>query len=87
RLKLASVSPKLLELYEKDEIRLDQLMAFSITDDQARQEQVWERISASHMQEPYYIKRLLTETTVRADDRRAVYVGAQAYEAAGGIVL
>ncbi|RWE19195.1 MAG: ParB/RepB/Spo0J family partition protein, partial [Mesorhizobium sp.] len=87
RLKLASVSPKLLELYEKDEIRLDQLMAFSITDDHARQEQVWERISASHMQEPYYIKRLLTETTVRADDRRAVYVGPQAYEAAGGIVL
>lgn len=87
RLKLASVSPKLLELYEKDEIRLDQLMAFSITDDQVRQEQVWERVSTSHMQEPYYIKRLLTETTVRADDRRAVYVGAQAYEAAGGIVL
>jgi ParB family chromosome partitioning protein len=39
------------------------------------------------MQEPYYIKRLLTETTVRADDRRAVYVGAEAYEAAGGIIL
>ena len=41
----------------------------------------------SHMQEPYAIKRLLTETTVRADDRRAVYVGAEAYEACGGIIL
>jgi ParB family chromosome partitioning protein len=61
-------------------------MAFSISDDHARQEQVWQRISSSHMQEPYCIKRLLTETTVRADDRRAVYVGAEAYEAAG-IVL
>lgn len=39
------------------------------------------------MQEPYYIKRLLTETAVRADDRRAVYVGAAAYEEAGGIIL
>ena len=81
------MSPKLLELYEKDEIRLEQVMAFSISDDHARQEQVWERISSSHMQEPYYIRRLLTETTVRADDRRAVYVGAEAYEAAGGVIL
>ncbi|MBE0705074.1 MAG: ParB N-terminal domain-containing protein [Afipia sp.] len=88
RLKLANVSPKLLDLYEQDEIRLEQLMAFSISDDHARQEQVWERISDnSHMQEPYYIRRLLTETTVRADDRRAVYVGAEAYEAAGGVIL
>ena len=39
------------------------------------------------MQEPYDIRRLLTETTVRADDRRAVYVGAEAYEAAGGVIL
>jgi ParB family chromosome partitioning protein len=87
RLKLASVSPKLLDLYEKDEIKLEQVMAFSISDDHARQEQVWERVASSHVQEPYYIKRLLTETTVRADDRRAVYVGAEAYEAAGGIIL
>ncbi len=88
RLRLASVSPKLLEFYEKDEIRLEQIMAFSISDDHARQEQVWERISANpHMQEPYYIRRLLTETTVSADDRRAVYVGAEAYEAAGGVIL
>ena len=44
-------------------------------------------MSRSHVQEPYYIKRLLTETTVRADDRRAIYVGAEAYEAAGGVIL
>ncbi len=88
RLKLAAVSPKLLELYEQDEIRLEQIMAFSISDDHARQEQVWERITNNpHMQEPYYVRRLLTETTVRADDRRAVYVGAEAYEAAGGVIL
>ena len=87
RLKLASVSPKLLDLYQNDEIRLEQVMALSISDDHARQEQVWERVSNSHVQEPYYIKRLLTETTVRADDRRAVYVGPEAYEAAGGLIL
>lgn len=88
RLRLASVSPKLLELYEKDGIRLEQIMAFSISDDHARQELVWDRITKNpYMQEPHYIRRLLTETTVRADDRRAVYVGTEAYEAAGGVIL
>lgn len=87
RLKLAAVSPKLLDLYEKDEIRLDQIMALTVSDDHSRQEQVWDRVSKAPMQEPYYIKRLLTETAVRAGDRRAVYVGAEAYEAAGGVIM
>jgi ParB family chromosome partitioning protein len=30
---------------------------------------------------------MLTETAVRASDKRAVFVGVDAYEAAGGIVL
>jgi ParB family chromosome partitioning protein len=77
RLKLATVSPKLLDLYEKGELKLDQVMAFSITSDHARQEEVWETVSRSHVCEPYYIRRLLTDAAVRADDRRAVYVGAK----------
>lgn len=87
RLRLADASPKLLDLYGKGEIKLEQVKAFSITSDHARQEDVWATVSRSTVQEPYYIKRLLTETAVRADDRRAVYVGAAAYEAAGGIIL
>jgi hypothetical protein len=47
RLKLAAVSPKLLDLYAADEMTLDQLMAFAVTDDQARQEQVWENLARS----------------------------------------
>lgn len=40
RLKLASVSEKLLALYAEDELTLDQLMAFTVTNDHAHQEQV-----------------------------------------------
>lgn len=87
RLRLASVSPRLLDLYANDEIKLEQVMAFSITNDHVRQEQVWDTVSRSHIREPYYIRRLLTETAVRAVDRRAVYIGIEAYEAAGGIVM
>lgn len=62
-------------------------MAFTVTSDHARQEQVWQGISGSWSKEPYQIRRMLTEKTVRATDRRAVFVGLDAYEAAGGVVL
>ena len=87
RLKLADVSPKLLALYEKGEIKLEQLNVFAISPDHKRQEQVWKRVAGTNMEDAYYIRRILTETTVRSDDRRAVYVGIEAYEAAGGVVL
>jgi ParB family chromosome partitioning protein len=53
-------------------MKLEQVMAFSITNDHVRQEQVWDTISRSYNQEAYYIRRLLTETAIRASDRRAV---------------
>jgi len=87
RLRLASVSPRLLDRYASDEMNLEQIMAFSIATDHARQEQVWDTVSRSHVKEAYYIRRLLTETAVRAGDRRAVYVGIDVYEAAGGAVM
>ena len=87
RLRLASVSPKLHEVYADDGMTLEQLMAFSVTADQARQEQVWDNVSRSHLDEPYQIRRMLTENTVRASDRRAQFIGLDAYEQAGGVVM
>ena len=66
---------------------LEMLMAFTVSQDHARQEQVWEAIQNSWQKEPYQIRRMLTETTVRASDKRAQFVGIDAYEAAGGCVL
>lgn len=87
RLRLASVSPVLLDVFAEDGMGLKQLMAFTVSPDHARQEQVWEAIRDSWQKDPWQIKRMLTETTVRASDRRAIFVGVEAYEAAGGIVL
>jgi ParB family chromosome partitioning protein len=87
RLRLVSVSPKLLEIYADDGMTLEQLMAFSVSSDHARQEQVWDAIKDSWQKEPYHIRRMLTETAIRAADKRAVFVGVEAYEAAGGVVL
>ncbi|TWB00743.1 ParB/RepB/Spo0J family partition protein [Gluconacetobacter diazotrophicus] len=87
RLRLMTVSDKLLDIYEQDGMKLNQLMAFSISDDHTRQEQVWEIVSQSHNREPYLIRRMLTEKTVRASDRRVRFVGLEAYLAAGGPVM
>ena len=87
RLRLASVSPALLDIYAEDGMELKHLMAFTVSQDHARQEQVWETIRNSWQKEPYHIRRMLTETTVRASDKRAVFVGIDAYEAAGGVVM
>ena len=50
RLRLASVSPKLLDVYAEDGITLDQLMAFTVNGDHERQEQVFERLRQSYSQ-------------------------------------
>lgn len=87
RLRLASVSPKLHDVYADDGMTLEQLMAFAVTGDHARQEQVWENVSRSNCDEPYQIRRMLTENTVRASDRRARFIGLETYEQAGGTVM
>jgi ParB family chromosome partitioning protein len=87
RLRLAAVSEKLLDIYAEDGMALEQLMAFTVTTDHARQEQVWHALQHSYNKEPYLIRRQLTENAVRASDRRARFVGQESYEAAGGVVL
>jgi len=87
RLKLASVAPALLEVYAEDGMTLEQLMAFTVNPDHERQVQVWDVINSSWNKEPYQVRRMLTETSVRASERRAVFVGIDAYEAAGGTML
>ncbi|QLH13126.1 ParB/RepB/Spo0J family partition protein [Paracoccus pantotrophus] len=87
RLRLVSVSPSLLEIYAEDGMTLEMLMAFTVSPDHDRQEQVWAAIKDSWQKEPYTIRRMLTETAVRASDKRALFVGIEAYEAAGGHVL
>jgi ParB family transcriptional regulator, chromosome partitioning protein len=86
RLRLAAVSPRLLDLYAEDAMTLEQLMAFAVTDDHARQEQVWDSLTRSHNTGPWSIRRQLTEGAVSAADKRARFVGLAAYEAAGGVI-
>ncbi len=87
RLKLASVAPALLEVYAEDGMKLVQLMAFTANPDHALQVQDWNMINSFWNKEPFQIRRMLTETSVRVSARRAFFVGVDTSETAGGTLL
>lgn len=59
RLKLAAVSAHLMREYRDGHLTLEQLMAFTISDDHALQEQVWSNLP-SHDRDPRTIRRALS---------------------------
>lgn len=85
RLRLGAAAPELMTAYREERLALDQLTAFCVSEDQDRQRQVLEQIGPHTP--AYAIRRAMTEAKVRADDRRAVFVGAEAYQVEGGAVL
>ncbi len=86
RLRLAAASPSILQAYRDEDIDLEQLMAFCVTDDHARQDSVWDRMKDHGGWHANYIRQMLTEDTIRSTDRRVVFIGLDAYEQAGGVV-
>ncbi len=86
RLKLGAVSPKLMAQYREGAMTLEQLMAFTISDDHGAQEEVWSQVLDSDPSATM-IRRLLTKSLVEGADRRARYIGAKTYEEAGGVVV
>jgi ParB family transcriptional regulator, chromosome partitioning protein len=82
RMKLGRVSPALLAVYREGRMSLEQLQAFTVSDDHAAQERVWEE-GAHH---PGGIRSALTEGEIPSTDRRVRFVGLESYEDAGGEV-
>lgn len=86
RLKLATLSPKLLALYRQDGINLDQLMALTLSDEHAVQEAAWFGVPQWE-QGAAALRRRLTAGEVEAAGSALVrFVGIEAYELAGGAV-
>ena len=89
RLKLANASPKLFQLFRDGQMNLDQLMALCLVDDHARQESAWNAGKSSPwMRNASNLRQALTKGKLSLRDSRiARFVGARAYEAAGGQVV
>ncbi len=85
RLRLAVVSPALVQAYRNGALTLDHLTAFAVTEDQAAQERVHGQLQ-DWQRHPDAIRRLLTGGLVPASDRRVAFAGLDAYQAAGGTV-
>jgi len=84
RMKLATVSPKLMAQFREDKIGLDCLMALASIDDHDKQEQTWAGVPTWNRR-PDYLRQLLTQGEIESDrDPVAKYVTVKAYEKAGG---
>jgi ParB family chromosome partitioning protein len=84
RMKLASVSPKLMAQFREGQIGMDCLMVLASVDDHEQQEQTWAGMP-SWNRRPEYLRQLLTQGEIESDrDPVARYVTLKAYEKAGG---
>ena len=84
RLRLARVSPKVFEAYRADELTLEQVQAFAVSDDHAAQERVFGELH--HVSDPDDIRGALTQDEIAATDRRARLIGLAAYWSARQIL-
>jgi ParB family chromosome partitioning protein len=83
RLALARVAPEVVTLYRANGLTLDQVMAFTVSSDHDQHRAL---LANQRIPSAWEIKRQLLAGAISGTDRRAVYVGKKAYEAAGGNV-
>jgi ParB family chromosome partitioning protein len=76
----------MMKLYKDGEMNLEQLMAFTVSDDHAAQESAWIEL-AEWNRRPQAIRAHLTKAHVDADDRRVRFVTLDAYREAGGQIV
>ncbi|QEH36586.1 Chromosome-partitioning protein Spo0J [Aquisphaera giovannonii] len=84
RMTLARVAPELIAAYRAEELTLDALMAFAVTDDHQKQISVYESLNDWQLKRPGEIRSILTEQLVEAEDKLVKFVGMNTYLDAGG---
>ncbi|RQY49647.1 nuclease [Burkholderia stagnalis] len=86
RLKLARVSPKLVDLFRDDQIGADQMMALALSDSHDEQERAWFDAQPHDRHAQAIRRKLVAGERDFLNNRVALYVGIEAFEAAGGSV-
>ncbi|RQU97820.1 ParB/RepB/Spo0J family partition protein [Burkholderia cenocepacia] len=86
RLKLARVSPALVDLFRAGEIELQQMQALALSDDHTEQEGVWFEANLYDRQPQRIRARLTQSERPFRGNRTALFVGVDRFEAAGGTV-
>jgi ParB family chromosome partitioning protein len=86
RMELGRVAPALLDLYREGDMDLEQVMAFTLTDDHEAQLKIWNEAERWQRNAHAIRQALMTEGEVAAADKRVRFVTLEGYEAAGGAV-
>ena len=83
RLRLGRVAPEIRAAYRADDITLDTLTAFAVTEDHGQQLAVWEQVKDDYIN-AHHVRRLLTDEKIAATSKFVRFIGQNAYDAAGG---
>ena len=83
RLRLGRIALEIREAYRADDITLDTLTAFAVTEDHGQQRAVWEQVKDDYIN-AYQVRRLLTDEKIAATSKFVRFIGQDAYDAAGG---
>ncbi|MDR5832552.1 ParB/RepB/Spo0J family partition protein [Caballeronia sp. LP006] len=87
RLKIANVSPRLLDVFRDDGMSIEQVIALALTDDLELQERLWFDAPQPWLREPHQLRAAITNEEVEVRNNPLVgFVTLAAYEAAGGFV-
>ena len=83
RLRMGRIAPEIRAAYRADDITLDTLTAFAVTEDHGQQLAVWEQVKDGYIN-GYQVRRLLTNEKIAATSKFVHLIGRDAYDAAGG---
>lgn len=83
RLALAKLPAQVIDALGANEINLSMASCFTVCDDETRILEVLEEVKGMQFSD-HILKRKLQPSAINSSDRRAIYVGVEAYEAAGG---
>lgn len=83
RLALANLAEPIIEALAAGEINLSMAACFTICDDEKHSLEVLEQVQGDHYSD-HQLKNMLKPDSVKGSDRRAKFVGEEAYKKAGG---
>lgn len=86
RLALGRVTQVVLSAFVKNDLDLEDVMAFTVVDDKEKQAECYAALKLDNRLHPHYIKRWLLGQSVTADSVIGKFVGRAAYTKAGGAI-
>lgn len=84
-LRFRALAPEILDAFKGGEITFDAAVAFTVTEDHTRQKEVLASFKGKDVA-PHYVRQRITHGAIQPHSPMAVFVGREAYLAAGGVI-